>query len=69
MDKDKGWAMMLEEALENMLSIIDGKEFKSAESIAMVHGFSVSEEVSSRNQKMVEDAYKLLGKYRSNRSF
>ncbi len=54
----------LEKVLSDILAIIDGDEFRSADILAYVHGYRVSEETSKRNGEIIEEAYRLLGRER-----
>jgi len=55
----------LEEALRNILKILDGSEIKSAQLMAFVHGWRCDMEVSKNNEKIILAAYELLGIKRS----
>ena len=54
----------LEEAISDLLAIIDGKEHAAEAFCAWNHGIRCDPEVSKRNGKTIEAAYELLGRKR-----
>jgi hypothetical protein len=54
----------LERALSDVLDVMDSKEMKGQASMAWLHGFRVDLGISNRNGKVIEMAYKLLGRER-----
>lgn len=54
----------LEQALSDVLDIIDSKESRSANFMAAVRGMGCDPEISKRNGEIIEQAYILIGKER-----
>jgi len=54
----------LEKALSDVLDIMNSDEMKAEAFCAWNHGVRCDPEVSKRNGKIIEAAYKLLGKER-----